>query len=411
MKHSLLPLLIAAVSLTAATAEERWTNLIQGDSLAGWKQLGGKAAYVLKDGVIIGTSVPREPNSFLCTEKSFSNFILEYEFSVEDTLNSGVQIRSNSLPDFHNGRVHGYQVEIDADQPNRKWTGGLYEEGRRGWLFNLKDRPAAQNAAKRGGAWNQVRVEAIGPHLKTFVNGVPCADLLDAFTTRGFIGLQVHGVGNDAAKVGKTARWRNLRIQDLGEAKWVPAFPDGKTQGWQPTPGGKWEMINGILTGTSPQGESRHGIFLSDKSWSDFAIRFKFRVTKGNSGFYFRSERVQDAVAVAGFQAELDETPATGGLYETGGRGWVAQTDPKSMEAVYKPHEWNEMCVICQGNRTVVQVWRWEDKNTLRWVKSAELTSDQGRREGHFGFQLHGGMEMQVEFKDVEILAGKAAQP
>ncbi len=407
--RTVLPLstlcLLAAPFLASA---REWTPLLQGDTKTGWRQLGGKATYEIKDGVVIGTSVPKEPNSFLATEKNYGDFILEYEFSVADDLNSGVQIRSNSLPSYKNGQVHGYQVEIDADKPDRKWTGGIYEEGRRGWLFDLTNSPEAQNATKRGGEWNKVRVEALGPRIKTFINGVACADLVDSFTEKGFIALQVHGVGNDAAKIGKQAKWRNLRIQDLGCSAWTPVFPEGKADGWTATKGGKWEFLNGVLTGTSPAADPNHGIFLSEKNYADFAIRFKFRVTKGDSGFYFRAEPSKDAVAVHGFQAEVDASQETGGLYETSGRAWVVQTVPAKVSEVYQPGEWAEMSVTCLGNRTVVNVWRWTEKGDLKWIKTADLTDDKGRKDGRLGFQLHGGMDMQVEFKDVELLTPAA---
>lgn len=108
------------------------------------------------------------------------------------------------------GRVHGYQVEIDPS--DRSWSGGIYDESRRGWLNDLKDNEAARNAFKPG-AWNTFRIEAKGDSIKTFINGVPAADLHDAMTPRGFIALQVHGVGDRAEPL--QVRWKNVRIQDL----------------------------------------------------------------------------------------------------------------------------------------------------------------------------------------------------
>ena len=120
-----------------------WQPLFNGKTLEGWVQRNGKAKYEVLDGEIVGTTVKGTPNSFLCTEKDYGNFILELEFWVDPTLNSGIQIRSESKPEYRNGRVHGYQVEIDPS--SRAWSGGIYDEARRGWLNNLKDKPAAQN--------------------------------------------------------------------------------------------------------------------------------------------------------------------------------------------------------------------------------------------------------------------------
>jgi len=183
-------------------------NLFDGKTLDGWVQLNGQAKYVAQDGMIIGTTVLKTPNSFLCTEKMYTDFILELEFLVEDGMNSGIQIRSNSFKNYKDYRVHGYQVEIDTS--DRAWSCGIYDEARRGWLYTLKDKPEAQKAFKQG-QWNHYRIEAIGDRIRTWINGVPAADLQDDMTSTGFIALQVHG----SKQADKQIKWRNIRIQDL----------------------------------------------------------------------------------------------------------------------------------------------------------------------------------------------------
>ncbi len=210
-KHLLLPLLALPFALSAAEPGE-WVDLFDGKDLDGWTQRGGEAKYRVEDGAIVGTTVPKTPNSFLCTERNYANFILELEFKVDPTLNCGVQIRSNSLPDYKDGQVHGYQVEIDPS--DRGWSGGIYDEGRRGWLDDLSDNPAARYAFKQND-WNRFRVEAVGDRIRTFVNGVPAADLVDDMTSTGFVALQVHGIGNREETL--EVRYRHIRIQDLGE--------------------------------------------------------------------------------------------------------------------------------------------------------------------------------------------------
>ncbi|NQU21430.1 MAG: DUF1080 domain-containing protein [Candidatus Nealsonbacteria bacterium] len=207
-----LALALMAMPAAAADDEKGFVPLFDGKTLDGWKQLGGKAKYSVDDGMIVGQSVPNTSNSFLCTEKDFGDFILELEFKVDNDLNSGVQIRSQSLPDYKNGRVHGYQVEIDAS--DRAWSAGIYDESRRGWLNNLKENEPARKAFKRD-EWNKFRVEAVGDSIKTWINGVPAADLKDSMTATGFIGLQVHGVGGRTEP--SFVRWRNVRLKDLSK--------------------------------------------------------------------------------------------------------------------------------------------------------------------------------------------------
>jgi hypothetical protein len=215
-------LLFAALLIPVASAEENWTPLFDGKSLDGWKQHGGKAKYRVEEEQIIGTSVPNTSNSFLCTEKEYGDFVLELEFKVDPALNSGIQIRSQVFDSpqeaeisgktykFAADRVHGYQVEIDPS--DRAFSGGIYDEGRRGWLFDLKNNEAARNAFKKG-EWNKFRIECRGDSIKTWLNDVPAADLKDSVTPKGLIALQVHGVG--AREEPLEVRWRNIRIQEL----------------------------------------------------------------------------------------------------------------------------------------------------------------------------------------------------
>src|SRR5690606_15658203 len=172
-------------------AQEKWVSLFNGKDLKGWKQLNGKARYEVKNKEIVGTTVHGEPNSFLATEQTYGDFILELEFRMDAEMNSGIQFRSESKPDYRDGRVHGYQFEIDPSE--RAWTGGIYDESRRGWLYPLELNPRARSAY-RYGEWNRVRIEAIGSSLRTWVNGVPVAHVVDNMTPRGFIALQVHSI-------------------------------------------------------------------------------------------------------------------------------------------------------------------------------------------------------------------------
>jgi hypothetical protein len=219
---------LAVVALMGATAwkasadDGAWKTLFDGKSLAGWTQKGGKAKYRVENGEIVGASVPLTGNSFLCTDKEYGDFILELEFKVDSKLNSGVQIRSQCFDKptdveaagkkkvIPAGRVHGYQVEIDPS--DRAWTAGIYDEARRGWLNDLKGNEAARKAFKRG-EWNKLRVECRGDSIKTWLNGVPAADLKDSMTPKGFIALQVHGVKANAKPM--EVRWRDVRIQEI----------------------------------------------------------------------------------------------------------------------------------------------------------------------------------------------------
>ncbi|TWT36975.1 hypothetical protein KOR34_19210 [Posidoniimonas corsicana] len=219
------------VSPLAAAESDGFVPLFDGKSIEGWVKQGGDATYKVEDGVIVGTSVLHTPNTFLCTPRKYGDFELTLELKVDNKLNSGVQIRSLCKDEPYEatakwangkewkgripaGRVHGYQVEIDPS--DRSWSGGIYDEARRGWLYNLEgeDRKEARAAFKRD-EWNKYRIRCQGDHIQTWVNGVPVADLRDGATPEGLIALQVHGIGGDKDKEGTQVRWRNLMIKEL----------------------------------------------------------------------------------------------------------------------------------------------------------------------------------------------------
>jgi hypothetical protein len=223
MKFIALLALVAPLSTALAAEKDGFQPLFNGKNLEGWEQHSGKAEYRVEDGAIVGKTVAGTGNSFLCTKKEYGDFILELEFKVADGMNSGIQFRSQfytrdteieiagKKKKFPADRVFGYQSEIDPSP--RAYTGGVYDEARRGWLFDLKDNEAARKAFKNG-EWNKARIECRGDHIQTWINGVKAADFRDSMTLKGIIALQVHGIGKGKPP-GDEVRWRNIRIKEL----------------------------------------------------------------------------------------------------------------------------------------------------------------------------------------------------
>jgi hypothetical protein len=336
-----LPLvLLASLPLTGGlAAESKWMELFNGTNLDGWIQRGGKATYSVEGDTIVGTSVLNTANSFLCTEQTYGDFILEYEFKVDPRLNSGVQIRSACFDEATSlewqgqtktipaGRVHGYQIEIDADpKRDRWWTAGIYDEARRGWLYPgaLGGDGAAFTKAGREllkqGDWNKVRVEASGDSIRVWLNGKERAAINDGMTPRGFIALQVHGIGNKQELEGTQVRWRNLRLKELvnnlSDAEkaegWKLLWNGRNTRGWRSAksadfPKTGWEIRDGVLTVLeSGGGESAAGgdIITRDR-YANFELRLDFKITPGaNSGIKYFCQPNLDPITGAGAKAQ-----------------------------------------------------------------------------------------------------------
>jgi len=204
-------LIAGALLVLASLQDGGWVDLFDGKSLDGWEQKNGSATYRVEDGCIVGKTTEGSPNSFLTTKKSYGDFELKFEVKVDDELNSGVQIRSASKPDYKEGQVHGPQVEIAINGT----AGFIFGEGLKfGWLSEDRSNAAAQAAFKKG-EWNRYRVLADGKSIKSWVNDVPVADLVDEKTgmMSGFIGLQVHGIKKGLGPY--EVRFRNLSIREL----------------------------------------------------------------------------------------------------------------------------------------------------------------------------------------------------
>ena len=303
---------------SAQKSKDGWQNLFNGKNLNGWKQLNGKAKYEVKDGAIVGTSTLNTPNSFLTTEKDYGDFILELEVMVDDKLNSGIQIRSESKPDYMNGRVHGYQVEIDPSA--RGWAAGIYDEARRGWLYPGDLNPLAKTAFKNN-QWNKYRIEAIGNTIQTFLNGIPIAHLIDDMTPKGFICLQVHSI-NKPEQDGTQVKWKNVRIKtdniklspsaNIRIVNTIPNYlsPSEAAQGWKLLYDGKsadqwrayggtdfpqkrWSFKDGTISVAKSDGsETGNDLVTREKFGPGFEFEFQFKLTEGaNSGVkYFVNE-------------------------------------------------------------------------------------------------------------------------
>ena len=306
-------------SVARGFGQSDWEYLFNGTDLTGWSRVNGSAHYSVLDGAIVGTTVTGSPNSFLATDRVFGDFVLELEFRQEGESNSGIQFRSLSNPDYRNGRVHGYQCEIDPSP--RAWTGGIYDEARRGWLYTVDFNPPAKSL-NNFGSWNHLRIEAIGHSLRTWLNGVPVAHVIDDLTAEGFIALQVHSI-NNPMDAGRHIFWRNIRIRtenlqtspvddrfirnmipnrvsaEESRLGWKLLWDGHSTKGWRGAhmstfPEKGWKIENGVLmVEESGGGEARHGgDIITEKEYSAFELQMDFKMIQGaNSGIkYFVTE-------------------------------------------------------------------------------------------------------------------------
>jgi hypothetical protein len=441
--NGILILLMIIVSCTT----EPWTALFNPDNLDDFTQLGGEALYELEDGMIIGTTVANTPNSFLATNKQYGDFILKYSVMVDTMLNSGVQIRSNA---YLNGRVHGYQVEIDPSP--RGYSGGIYDEARRAWLQDLADNEAGRKAFKNG-EWNHYRVEAIGNSIKTWINGIMCANLVDAADKSGFIAFQVHSINaaENPARVGVKVKWKDVGIitEDLETYRFkgedpIPAkvfslanqLTDAeKADGWEMLFDGKsmekwrgahkemfpekgWTVEDGILAlHAKSSGESTEaGDIVTMEQFADFELSLDFKLTPGaNSGIkYYVTENEETTGSAIGLEYQLldDEMHEDAKAGRDGNRTVASLYDliPAGEKYIREPGMWNMARIVSKDNKVEHYL---NGRKQLEFVRGSKEYRDLvamskykdwenfGEAEaGHILLQEHGN---DVFFRNIKI--------
>lgn len=393
LSHTLAGMGLMATLISCTTtngqSDTGWVDLFNGTDLSGWEQVNGTAEYRVENGEIIGTTVTGSPNSFLATDREYGDFILELEFLVDSTINSGIQFRSIHDPAIMKGRVHGYQFELDPS--DRAWTAGIYDEARRGWLYPLSLNPEAQKAFKQG-EWNKARIECIGSSIRTWLNGVPAANLQDDLTSSGLICLQVHSIGNEK-EAGKEIRWRNIRIKtenlkpsppddvfvvntlsnvlsDQEKAQgWTLLWDGETTNGWRGAhketfPEAGWTIQDGVLCVEESDGaESQNGgDIVTTKEYSAFELQLDFKLTEGaNSGIkYFVTENhhVTNASAIGLEYQLLDDARHPDAKNGRDGNRTLASlydliTADKQSRFVKKPGEWNHARLVVRPDMSV----------------------------------------------------------
>lgn len=448
MKKNIL-MLIAVFMILASCKQQgpEWKDLFNGKNLDGWVKLNGTAEYRVVDDMIVGVSEMNTPNTFLATTETYGDFILEFDFKVDDGLNSGVQFRSLSLPEYNNGRVHGYQFEIDPS--DRSWTGGVYDEARRGWIYPMNYNPEGENAFKKG-EWNSARIEAIGNSIRTWVNGVECANLLDNTTTEGFIALQVHSINNEEL-AGKTVSWRNIRIltdnleqyktpvnsnvkqlnqiantiSELEASEGWELLWDGKTtNGWRGAkldefPEKGWVIEDGILKVLKGDGgeSTNGGDIVTTKPYKNFMLKVDFRITEGaNSGIkYFVDTNLNKGEGSAigcEFQILDDRNHPDAKLGINGNRtlGSLYDLIAAPEDKPFRSGFFNTAMVVVQGNQVEhwlngVKIVEYE-RNTEEWnalvqtSKYKDWPNFGNAEEGLLLLQDHGD---EVWFQNIKI--------
>lgn len=394
MKMFMAGLCTAVVLVTSCNNEaeqQGWVDLFDGKTLSGWKQVGGDAKYVVEEGMIVGTTQKNTDNSFIITEKEYGDYILELDAKIEgERNNSGIQIRSHfdETAGGEKGRVYGRQVEIDPT--DRGWTGGIYDEARRGWLYPLDLNTNAKKTFKNN-KFNHFRIECIGNETKVWLNDELVSHLIDTIDPSGFIGLQVHSVNRDE-DAGEKVYFKNIRIQtDDLQSKAIDSIiyvvnlkPNSLSEqeqrngyhllfngkdgtGWRgfkrdnfPEKG--WDVQDGILKisknidNEKPWG----GDIITEEQFTAFDLSFEFLLTPGaNSGLKYFVQENSESGGPVGLEYQLldDERHPDAKMGRDGNRTIASLydliTSQKQTRFMREIGEWNSARIIAHPDNKI----------------------------------------------------------
>ncbi|MBT5019586.1 MAG: DUF1080 domain-containing protein [Planctomicrobium sp.] len=396
--YSLVALAMFALpGQVSAEESSQWKSLFNGENLDGWSQNNGTATYRVEGDAIVGKTNEGSPNSFLCTDKLYGDFELQFEVKVDPQLNSGVQIRSQTVGDTPEGRVNGPQVEISLD----KMAGYVYGESAGGWMTPDADRKPHDHFID--GEWNQYRVVAVGSQIQTWINGHQVSNLTheERYKShpKGFIGLQVHGIG--AGQGPYEVRWRNIKLREL--TKFTSLYNGKDLSGWKTT--GNWlPQEDGSLLIQPRDGESgwtRYDAYLfSEKQYKDFVIDFEYSYPPGgNSGFYFHVGDLKDPVSTGIEIQILDSSKKEGALNSHDHGGVVSTAAAASKNMSRPPGEWNRMVVTCIGSQCQVEL----NGEQIIDVDLSQTAVKDRPESGYIGFQDH-GQPNNIKFRNIRIL-------
>ncbi len=404
-------------------------SIFDGKTLDGWKPIGG-GKWTVADQAIIGQTGDGK-YGWLIYEKPVADFILEFECRLDDHGNTGIQFRSHVLGDD----MCGYQADLDPDNEKVGGTGGIYDEGPggRAWL-SKPDTQKVKSIQKPMGQWNDYKIQAIGDHLQTWLNGQKISDIYDHQLRSGIIALQVHSGKTPPVHVS----FRKIRLADLGDGSgWKSLFNGKDLDGWH-TQGEKnvWTVEDGQIVGELVK-PSPYAYLATDRKLDDFELKIdmKFDSDQGNSGVFFRCsfppqctkcnevarnlpedvadfkcpkagcgstgcKPMKDRVHIHGPQCEFapakDTGSPTAAVYDARGHGWVnVKQVTDHMKKMNREKDWNELRLLAHGNHIIA--W-------LNGYLVSDITDYDFPKEGIIALQMHETKNpIKVRFRNIQI--------
>lgn len=392
--------------LTEVEKADGWELLFDGKSLDNWRDYNGEELTIpwfVENGTITAKGDGSDETGYIVTKKQYENFILKWDWKIADEGNSGVLYHVVENPKFKVPYVTGpeYQLidELNFPEPLEDWQKTAAD-------YAMYTTDPAKTEIKPAGEWNTSQIVFDNGHVEHWLNGEKVVEF-EAWTddwharknsgkwenapeyglaTKGAICLQDHG----------SAAWfRNVKIKELPrKTKEVELFNGEDLTGWEVYGTEKWYVEDGLMICESGP-DKEYGYLATRDYYNDFDFSVDFKQeADGNSGVFIRSFVEQPAI-VNGWQVEVAPMGhGTGGIYESYGRGWIAEINDEQQK-VLKEGEWNNLRIRIEGDH--IQTW-------LNDEEMVDLKDEKiGQGQGRIALQIHDGGGIRVLWKNFKL--------
>jgi hypothetical protein len=395
--------------LTEAEAQDGWTLLFDGKTLNGWRDFKSEgqsvinAPWKVENGTIASLGTGSDSTGYIVSTKEYENFIVSFDWKISDGGNSGFLYHVVERPEYKVPYVTGPEYQLLDDFG---FKGALEPWQKAGADYAMYVPDTTKKQLKKAGQWNNSKIIFDNGMVEYWLNGQKIVGF-EAWTDDWFARKSA-GKWDFAPEYG-LARSGVIALQDHGYKIWfknmkikeLPRKPKEETlfngtdlKGWDVYGTEKWYVQDGELVCESGP-DKEYGYLGTRKYYNDFEVTVDFKqISNGNSGIFFRSY-IKTGVNISGWQVEVAPPGNdTGGIYESYGRGWIAQI-PDDKENILKMGDWNTMKIRVQGDN--VKTW-------LNGEKMTDLTdAGIGKGKGRIMLQIHSGGGIKVVWKNIKL--------
>ena len=384
-----------------------WSLLFDGKTLNGWRDFQGTdsitAPWKAERGTLTSLGKGSDSTGYIVTVKQYENFIATFDWKISEGGNSGFLYHVVERPQYKVPYVTGpeYQLldDVGFPDPIEEWQKAAAD-------YAMYTCDPAKKVLNEAGTWNNSKIVFDNGKVEHWLNGQKVLEF-EAWTEDWFTRKE-SGKWDFAPEYG-LARSGHFAVQDHGSRIWfknmkikeLPRKPgqeslfNGKDlTGWDVYGTELWYVEDGELVCESGP-DKKYGYLGTRKYYDDFEVTLDFKqISNGNSGVFLRSY-IRSGVNISGWQVEVaPPNNDTGGIYESYGRGWIAQI-PDEKEKILRMGDWNIMRIRVQEDN--VKTW-------LNGQLMTDLTDEKiGQGKGRIMLQIHSGGGIKVRWRNIHM--------